>query len=249
MELFQKQAERFGAKVLLEDAPSVVLDRAALPRRDRGAALHRRRADRRAPAPPRAGSGSTSETRLQQPGRVGVRDLRRRAVPRQADGGGGRRRHRDGGGAVPDALRDEGDGGPPPRGELRASKIMQERARRHEKIEFAWNAEVGGGARRRLRDGRAAPRHPRAARSASCRSRRVFVAIGHQPNTELFRGQIALDATGYIQVAPGTHAHDPRGRVRVRRRDGSDLPAGGHRRRHRLHGGDRRRALARGARA
>ena len=58
----------------------------------------------------------------------------------------------------------------------------------------------------------------------------LFVAIGHQPNTALFRGQIDLDATGYIRV-PARHAHLGRGRVRVRRRDGSDLPPGGHRRR------------------
>ena len=35
----------------------------------------------------------------------------------------------------------------------------------------------------------------------------LFVAIGHQPNTELFRGQLELDDVGYIKVEPGTHAH------------------------------------------
>jgi thioredoxin reductase (NADPH) len=89
------------------------------------------------------------------------------------------------------------------RGELRASRIMQERARRHEKIDFAWHAEVdevlGGDfvTGLRLRDVRTG-----AARELAVEA--LFVAIGHKPNTELLAGQLALDAVGYVKVEPGS---------------------------------------------
>ncbi|HSJ95576.1 MAG TPA: thioredoxin-disulfide reductase [Myxococcota bacterium] len=89
------------------------------------------------------------------------------------------------------------------RHELRASKIMQERARKHEKIEFAWNAEVDAvlgdpfvtGVR--LRDVMSGERREIPVEA-------VFIAIGHKPNTELVQGQLATDEVGYIQVKPGS---------------------------------------------
>jgi thioredoxin reductase (NADPH) len=89
------------------------------------------------------------------------------------------------------------------RNELRASKIMQERARKNEKIEFAWNAvvdEVLGGdfvTGLRLRDVETG-----AEREIPVEA--VFVAIGHKPNTELVQGQLETDDVGYIQVKPGS---------------------------------------------
>jgi thioredoxin reductase (NADPH) len=88
---------------------------------------------------------------------------------------------------------------------LRASKIMQDRAFKNPKIEFVWNAEVqdvlDGGQGKvtavRLRDvstGRITER-PVAG---------LFIAIGHQPNTTIFQGQVELLPNGYIKVRPGT---------------------------------------------
>ena len=89
------------------------------------------------------------------------------------------------------------------RGELRASKIMQDRARNHEKIDFAWNSvveEVLGDdfvTGIRLRD-------LVTDETRELPVEALFIAIGHQPNTELFRGQLELDETGYLKVEPGT---------------------------------------------
>jgi len=89
------------------------------------------------------------------------------------------------------------------RGDLRASKIMQERLLGNPKIEVAWHSivdEVLGDefvTGVRLRDVRDESKRDLALDA-------VFVAIGHQPNTALFQGQLAMDPAGYLKVAPGT---------------------------------------------
>jgi thioredoxin reductase (NADPH) len=89
------------------------------------------------------------------------------------------------------------------RDQLRASKIMQDRGFANPKIEFVWNAEVDEilgtdfvtGVR--IRD-------------VSSQEKReipieaLFVAIGHRPNTDLVRNQLELDPVGYIKVEAGT---------------------------------------------
>ena len=86
------------------------------------------------------------------------------------------------------------------RDELRASKIMAERAKRNPKIQFEWNARIAeihgephgtGVTGITLEDTQTGAR-----RGMPCDG--VFVAIGHQPNTSLFTGQLDLDETGYI---------------------------------------------------
>ena len=93
------------------------------------------------------------------------------------------------------------------RGELRASKIMQERAQSNPKISFAWNSEVAGilGEDRvtgvRLRDTRTGEERELDADG-------LFIAIGHDPRSDLFKGQIELDDEGYVKVdAPSTRTN------------------------------------------
>lgn len=91
------------------------------------------------------------------------------------------------------------------RKELRASKIMQDRAFKHPKIDFIWDSEVtdvlgdktleaieiedvNTGERRRLD------------------VTGLFVAIGHRPNTSLFTGQLPMDPNGYLLTHDGTSA-------------------------------------------
>jgi thioredoxin reductase (NADPH) len=89
------------------------------------------------------------------------------------------------------------------RDELRASKILAERARKNEKIEFAWNAEVD----EVLGDEFVTGVRIKDVQSGETRDLAVgalFVAIGHEPNTGLVRNQIETDAVGYIRVKPGS---------------------------------------------
>ena len=83
------------------------------------------------------------------------------------------------------------------RDELRGSKIMQERAHANPKIEFAWNSEVAEikGADKLeslvLRD-------TRTGETRDLPVTGLFVAIGHDPRSELVRGQVDLDDEGYV---------------------------------------------------
>jgi thioredoxin reductase (NADPH) len=91
------------------------------------------------------------------------------------------------------------------RGDLRASKVMQQRAFANPKIGWEWNQEVvevlgdkkSGvtGVKTRNTQSGEHKTHP---------MNGLFVAIGHEPNTELFKGQLEMDPVGYIKVQPGT---------------------------------------------
>lgn len=82
---------------------------------------------------------------------------------------------------------------------LRASKIMQERARRNEKIRFLWNSEVADilGQEKvtgvRIRDVTSADESDLAITG-------IFIAIGHDPRVDLVKGQVSLTHAGYIAV-------------------------------------------------
>jgi len=84
---------------------------------------------------------------------------------------------------------------------LRASQIMQERAFAHPKIEFLWNTTVTDVLGETEVEGlRIADVVTGEARDLPVRG--FFVAIGHKPNTEIFRGWLDMDATGYIRTKP-----------------------------------------------
>ncbi len=92
------------------------------------------------------------------------------------------------------------------RDKLRASKIMADRALAHEKIEVLWNSVIeevlGDGTKvsavrvRDIANGEVAER--------PCGG--FFVAIGHEPNTALFRGVLEMDGQGYLRVGAGAQS-------------------------------------------
>ena len=87
------------------------------------------------------------------------------------------------------------------RDKLRASKIMQDKAFRNEKIEFIWNAEVQeilGTHEQGVTGVRIGNPDDGEHFTLDCEG--VFIAIGHKPNTDLFKGQIEMDAVGYIRT-------------------------------------------------
>ena len=89
------------------------------------------------------------------------------------------------------------------RDELRASKIMQERAFANPKIDFAWNSvvtDIVGDTKvsgLRLRD-------TVTGADSELDASGLFVAIGHEPNSALVKGQLELEDNGYIKTFDGT---------------------------------------------
>ena len=201
MELFQKQAERFGSEVLLEDATEVRLGERP---------FHVKTASKSytadaivlATGASAKWLGLPSEERLTNKGVSACATCDGalyRGKPMAVVGGGDT--------AMEEALfltrfatqvtvihrRDA----------LRASRIMQERALGHEKIDFAWNAEVDEVLGDEFVTGvRISDRKTGEKRELPVEA--LFIAIGHEPNTKIFGGQIDLDDTGYIQVHDGT---------------------------------------------
>ena len=89
------------------------------------------------------------------------------------------------------------------RHELRASKIMADRALKHPKIEMLWNKAVdeimGNTVVQALRI-----KDIETGKKSELKVDGLFVAIGHKPNSDIFRGQIALDEKGYIATRPNS---------------------------------------------
>jgi thioredoxin reductase (NADPH) len=89
------------------------------------------------------------------------------------------------------------------RDSLRASKIMQERAHKNEKIRFAWNTQVTEILGEEKVSGLAV-RNTLTGEDQVLNVTGVFIAIGHVPNTTLVTGQLALDENGYVLTGPGS---------------------------------------------
>jgi thioredoxin reductase (NADPH) len=91
------------------------------------------------------------------------------------------------------------------RDQLRASKIMQDRARANPKIRFQWNSTVES----LIGDEKLAGVKLRDTVTDEVSTLDVtglFVAIGHQPNTGLFKGQLELEGNGYLITHDGTRS-------------------------------------------
>ncbi|MGB6035594.1 MAG: thioredoxin-disulfide reductase [Cryomorphaceae bacterium] len=96
------------------------------------------------------------------------------------------------------------------RDELRASKAMQHRVMNTENIEILWNTETdeilgesgveGVRVRNRITN-----------ETSEIKITGFFVAIGHKPNTDIFKGQLDMDATGYLKVVPGSSKTNVKG--------------------------------------
>ena len=204
------QAEKFGAEIIQGHVTS-------------GRSLQRRRSSSR---PPRRSTrrstliiatgasarllGLAVRARADGPRRLDVRDLRRLFLPRPRNRRRRRRRLGDGGGGVPDRF---------------ASKVTVV----HRRDDAARVEDHAGQGAREPEDrvvleqrGRGDPRRRqgRGDRRWSLRDNKtgvttempvsgVFVAIGHTPNTSLFRGQIELDANGYIITHDGAKTSVP----------------------------------------
>jgi thioredoxin reductase (NADPH) len=92
------------------------------------------------------------------------------------------------------------------RDSLRASRIMADRAEANPKISWAWNSEVvdihgdGTVTGLRLKDTRTGDERDLVVGG-------LFIAIGHEPRSELVRGQVTLDDEGYVVTTVGTHTN------------------------------------------
>ncbi|MBI4548050.1 MAG: thioredoxin-disulfide reductase [Ignavibacteriae bacterium] len=94
------------------------------------------------------------------------------------------------------------------RDQLRASKIMQDRAVRNPKISFVWNSvveEVLGKEENKKKVVTGIKlRNLKTGETSTLRTDGLFIAIGHEPNTQIFRGQIEMDEKGYILTKDGS---------------------------------------------
>ena len=92
------------------------------------------------------------------------------------------------------------------RDSFRGERILQDRVFANPKIEVVWNATVGeilgGGAPPKVTGVKLVDTRTGQSSERACDG--VFVAIGHQPATELFRGQLDMKPSGYLKVTPGT---------------------------------------------
>jgi thioredoxin reductase (NADPH) len=91
---------------------------------------------------------------------------------------------------------------------LRASKIMQDRARKNPKVSFVWDTVVDGILGNDRVEG-VRLKNVKTGKVSDMKADGVFVAIGHVPNTGIFKGQIELDKAGYIITREGSKTTVP----------------------------------------
>lgn len=89
------------------------------------------------------------------------------------------------------------------KGEMRASKAMQHRVENTGNIEILWDTETQDILGKDTVEG-VVVKNSRTGELRTLNVTGFFVAIGHKPNTDIFRGQLNMDEQGYLQVVPGT---------------------------------------------
>lgn len=92
------------------------------------------------------------------------------------------------------------------RNELRASKVMQERALANQKIKFHWDSEIGE-IKGDQKVQEVQLNNIKTGQKSTIIAGAVFVAIGHEPNTKLFPGKIDLDEQGYLKIKNRTETN------------------------------------------
>ena len=125
-----------------------------------------------------------------------------------------RRRLRHRGGDLPDPVRLEGLPDPPPR---RAARLQDHAGARVRRPQARDRLELRGRRDQRRRPARVASRcaTPSPARPATLAVTGLFIAIGHDPRSELLAGQVDLDDDGYVLVDHPSTAHQPARRLRL----------------------------------
>jgi thioredoxin reductase (NADPH) len=94
------------------------------------------------------------------------------------------------------------------RGELRASKIMADRALGNPKIQPIWNSVVESV--EGVKEGKVTGvklKESGTGKSSVLECAGVFIAVGHVPNTQIFKGQLNMDEAGYLQLAAGSRTN------------------------------------------
>ena len=125
------------------------------------------------------------------------------------------------------------------RDQFRAEKILQDRLFKNPKISVIWDSVVEDivGQENPLKVAQIKLKNIKTGATTEMPIDGVFVAIGHSPATELVRGKLEMKPSGYVEDCAALDRDLRPRRVRRGRRHRRNLPAGGDRRRPRLHGG------------
>lgn len=89
------------------------------------------------------------------------------------------------------------------RGEMRASKVMQERVKNSANIKIYWNTETEEILGEKIVDG-VRIKNNQTGETSTIPIKGFFVAIGHKPNSDIFKGWLDMDEAGYIKTIPGS---------------------------------------------
>ncbi len=201
MQEFRDQAERFGTRFITDDATRVELSDGGIHTVWVGDDAYKTKAVVLATGAQHKKLGVPGEDGPRGPRRLLLRDLRRRLLQGARDGDRRRRRLGDGGGDLPRQVRRQSRDRQPPRRVPRLGDHARPRQRgaQHRVADAVRRRGVRRG--RERRDGEGPPQARRDGRDPRARATGAFIAVGHEPQSELFAGQVDLDENGYVKTA------------------------------------------------